>query len=71
MTIDPRRIEVMDEQTAAIMRSKTPAEKIAMASDMWQSAWEMLYFSLREKHSEWDEQTLRREVARRMSRESA
>ena len=62
---------MMDEQTAAIMRAMTPAEKIAMASDLWQSAWEMLYYSIREKHPDWDEQILKQEVARRMSRESA
>ena len=71
MTIDPRRIEVMDDETAAIMRAKTPAEKIAMASDMWKSASEMVYYSLREAHPEWSETALRREVARRMSRGAA
>jgi hypothetical protein len=71
MTIDPRiprHIEVMDDETTAIMRAMSPAEKIAMASDMWKSASEMIFYSLRESNPHWDESMLHREVARRMSR---
>ena len=70
MTIDPRRIEEMDERTAAIMRAKTPAEKLRMIDDMWRFAARLVRSRLRAMHPDWTEDRLRQETARRMSRGS-
>jgi hypothetical protein len=68
MEIDPRRIEVMDDRVAEIMRRKTPAEKLAMASGMWRSAYTMVYHSLKQQNESWSEDELKRQTARRMLR---
>ena len=34
---DPKRIEVVDEAVAAILRTKTPAERIALAFDAFET----------------------------------
>jgi hypothetical protein len=68
--IDPRRIEVMDERIAQILRRKTPAEKVAMANAMWRSARSMIEHSLRQAHPGWTAEMIARETARRMSRGS-
>jgi hypothetical protein len=35
---DWRRIEVVDEATAEVLRRKTPAQRIAIGFGLWQSA---------------------------------
>ncbi|MCI0363332.1 MAG: hypothetical protein L0Y44_04085 [Phycisphaerales bacterium] len=68
MPLDPRRIEVMDDQVAAIMRHKTPQEKLAMLDDLWQLAESLTEAGVRELHPDWSDQQVRRERIRRMSR---
>ena len=67
MNLDWRRIEVVDEVMAEVLRRKTPAERIAIGFGLWRSARKMLRAQLAAKHREWDEQQLDREVARRLS----
>jgi hypothetical protein len=66
MPLDPRRIEVMDDRMAEILRRKTPEEKMAMANAMWRSARTMLVFSLRQARPDWTAEQINREIARRM-----
>lgn len=61
------RDEVLDDEMAAVLRSKTPAERLAIAFRLWKFARETLTETLRRDHPEWDEAELGREVARRMS----
>lgn len=65
--LDPRRIEVMDEAMAEILRRKTPAERLAIGFGLWRSARKILRGQLASLHPEWDVQRLEREVARRLS----
>ena len=64
--IDPRNIEVIDDDLAAILRQKTPAERIAMAADANETARVLAAAGIRHCHPEWSELQVRREVARRM-----
>lgn len=65
--LDPRRIEVMDDAMAEILRRKTPAERLAIGFGLWRSAQKLLRGQLASLHPEWDAQRLDREVARRLS----
>jgi hypothetical protein len=61
------RIEVVSQDMAAVLRQKTGAERLAIASRLFSSARRMLLSHLRSEHPEWDEGALEREAARRLS----
>jgi hypothetical protein len=61
------RDEVLDDAMAAILRQKTPTERLAIGFRMWSFAQQMIRETLKRDHPEWDEAELRRHVARRMS----
>ncbi len=67
MRLDPGQIEVVDDEMAAILRHKTGAERLAIASGMFASARRMLLSHLRATHPEWSQQQILREAARRLS----
>jgi hypothetical protein len=67
MRLDPGQIEVVDEALAAVLRQKTGADRLRIASGLFASARRMLTSLLRADHPDWDEQRLMREVARRLS----
>jgi hypothetical protein len=62
-----RRIEVVDEGMAEVLRQKTPAQRIAIGFGLWQSARNSLLFQLAARNPEWDQRKVEREVARRLS----
>ncbi len=64
---DPLRIEVVDEAVAAILRSKTPAEWLAMAFDAFETAWQTTTAQVQRHFPSWPEDLARLEVARRIS----
>jgi hypothetical protein len=61
------RVEVVDRDMAEVLKTKTPAERLAIASALWRSARVLLTGNLRSLHPDWDDDALRREVVRRMS----
>lgn len=63
----PRTIEVMDDAMAEVIRAKTGAERLSIASGMYASARRMLLSHLRSEHSDWDEARVQEEAARRLS----
>ena len=67
MRLDAGQIEVVDRATADILRRKTPAERLAIASGMWESVRTMLLTQLAERHADWSPRQVEREVVRRMS----
>ena len=67
MSRDLRRIEVIDDAMAEILRRKTPAERLAIGFGLWRSARKLLRGQLASLHPEWDSERLNREVARRLS----
>ena len=66
--LDAGQIEVVDEAVAAILRQKTPAERIAMAADAHRTARAMLAAQIRAQNADWSEDQIQREVARRWTR---
>ena len=71
--ITPRRFvdEVVSDEMAAVLRMKTPAERLAIAFGMWRFASAVVRGSIRREHPEMPEDRLAREVARRMSHGSS
>ena len=67
MEIDPRRIEVIDDDMADVLRRKTPAERLAISHGMWRMARDMIRAVLRQEHPDWDDEQILRETARRLS----
>ncbi len=67
---DPRRIEVMDDDMADILRAKSGAERLGIAFGMYESTRRMLTNMLRADHSDWSHERIHREVSRRLSYDS-
>jgi len=49
-----------------VMRKKTPAERLAIAFRMWDSARLMVKGGVRYQHPDWDDEAVEREIALRM-----
>ncbi len=65
--IDPRQIEVMDDDMAAVLRAKTGPERLRIAFSMYSSARRMILSHLSTEHPDWSDDEIRREAARRLS----
>jgi hypothetical protein len=61
------KFEVVSPEMAEVLRTKTGAERLAIANGLYASARRMLISHLRTTHPDWDEQTIIREAARRLS----
>ena len=61
------RFECVDGMMAAVLRGKTPAERLRMADGMWRFARETIIAVLRQEHPEWDERRIVEEAVRRLS----
>jgi hypothetical protein len=66
MKLDPRRIEVVDDKMAEVLRNKTPAERLRIGFNMWISTRRMLLSHLSNIHPEWSREEVEREVAKRL-----
>ena len=65
--IDPRQIEVVDEDMARVLRAKTGAERLQIAFSMFSSARRMLINHLTSRHPDWSRDEVHREAVRRLS----
>jgi hypothetical protein len=65
--IDPRQVEVVDDDMARVLRSKTGAERLKIAFGMFTSARRMLLSHLGASHPDWSQAEILRETARRLS----
>ena len=65
----PKRphIEVVDHEMAAVLRTKTGAERLQIASDMFASVRRMIASHLAAEHPDWDEERVQRETSNRIS----
>ena len=61
------RIEAVDDKTAAVLKQKSPRERLEIAFALWRSARNLLFYNLKSLHPDWDEATLRNEVLKRIS----
>ena len=58
---------MVDHDMARILRAKTGAERLKIASDMFASARRMIVSHLAAEHPDWDEEKVQRETSRRIS----
>lgn len=65
--LDDGQIEVVDEAVAAILRQKTPAERVAMTVACHRTMRKILEAAVRTRHPDWDEAHVHKEIARRIS----
>jgi hypothetical protein len=59
--------EIVSPEMAAILRAKTPAERLQIAFGMWDFALQVVTLSSRTAHPDWSEEQIRRHIAQRMS----
>ena len=71
MTPSTLRIEIIDDAMVALLRTKTPAERLAICGGMLRSARRMIEAILRKEHPDWTNEAIQRETARRMSHGTA
>jgi hypothetical protein len=64
---DAARIELLDPAMVAVLRGKTPAERLAIAFAANRTMRLRLEGHLRTRHPDWSDQAIQREIARRMS----
>jgi hypothetical protein len=64
--IDPRNIEVIDDDLAEVLRAKTPAERIEMIAAANRTARLIASAGIRYQHPDWDENQVQAEVLRRV-----
>ncbi len=57
----------LDARMIAVLREKTPTERLAIADDMWSHARQQIIAVLRFEHPDWSELQIQRETARRLS----
>lgn len=66
--LDAGQIEVVDEEVAEILRRKTPAERIQLASDAHRTARQLIAGAILTQCPDWTQEQVDREVARRLTR---
>ncbi len=66
-----RDLEVMEDSVAEVLRRKTGAERLRIASDIYARARRMLHSYLRQQHPDWSNDQIMREAARRLSHGAA
>jgi Rv0078B-related antitoxin len=62
-----RRIQILDDKMAELLRARTESERFAMIDRSWRFARQMIQAMIIHEHPDWSEDQVRREVARRMS----
>lgn len=67
LRLDKGQIEVVDDEMARVLSSKTPAERISVGFNIWFSARDMLITHIGKLHPDWDKNILMKEVAKRLS----
>jgi hypothetical protein len=60
-------VEIIDPSIVQVLRAKTPAERLAQAFRIWDSARAITRGSVLQQHPDWAEDQILRETARRLS----
>lgn len=64
MPRDRTRFEVVDDAVAGVLRSKTPAQRVAMVFQAEAFARALAAAGVKSRHPEWNAEEIEREVAR-------
>ena len=64
--LDPRQIEVVDEEVARVLRGKQIWERFEMVMEATKHHFDGIKASIRGDHPDWDEKTVMREFVRRV-----
>jgi hypothetical protein len=64
--VDPRAIEVVDDDLAAVLRQKTPAERIEMVAAANRTARLLAAGGIRFQHPDWSDEQVQAEVIKRV-----
>ena len=64
--LDPGQIEVLDEAMVAVLKAKTPAERVMIGFDCQRTVRRVITAHLCTQHPEWNEAEIDVEVARRL-----
>ena len=67
MASNPSKWEMVDDAMAAILRRKTPAQRLAMVFDMADFVRTMIATNMAVEHPDWDPGRVQRETVRRVS----
>ncbi len=67
MTARTPVVEILDPVVVEILRSKTPAERLAQAFRMWETARLMTRSSVRQQYPNWSDEQVLKESAKRLS----
>lgn len=59
-------VELMDPMMVEIMRNKTPAQRLAIAFRMWDSARLIVKGGVKYLHPDWSDNEVQQEIALRM-----
>ena len=66
----PDKIEVMSDEMAQVLRTKTGAERLKIADGMFETARKLIQARVRSQHPDWTPEQVNAEVARRLSHEA-
>jgi len=64
--VDPRNIEVIDDDLAEVLRKKSPAERVQMIAAANRTARLLAAAGIRFRHPDWNERRIQDEVIRRV-----
>ena len=64
--LDPSQIEVIDDATVEMLRSKTFAERVEMINDAHRAARRLIADHIRQQHPNWSPESVQAEVSRRL-----
>jgi hypothetical protein len=67
MPLDPRRVEIIDDRTAAAYRRMTPSQRVEAGFRMNAFAREVIEANVRRAHPAWSGDAVRAEVRRRFA----
>jgi hypothetical protein len=62
--IDPKRIEVVDNEVASVLRTKTPAQRVEMVFQAAALARTLMEAGVKNRHPDWSLEEINEEVAR-------
>ena len=68
--IDPRRIEVVDDEVARVLRAKSGMDRLRLAHEAWDLARQRLTAFVSARQPQWSPEDVRKEVAKRLAYES-